>query len=38
MFDEILAFIQVKQYAIVTYKHGIYVLPHELTNDLRIRN
>ena len=23
--------------AIITYKHGIYELPHELPNDLRLR-
>ena len=28
---------QVKQYAIITYKHGIYKLPHEFPNDLRLR-
>ena len=28
---------QVKQYVIITYKHGIYELPHELPNDLRPR-
>ena len=27
---------QVKQYAIITYKSGIYELSHELPNDLRI--
>ena len=26
---------QVKQWAIITYKHGIFELPHELPNDLR---
>ena len=26
-----------KQWAIITYKHGIYELPHELPNDLRHR-
>ena len=26
---------QVKRCAIITYKHGIYKLPHELANDLR---
>ena len=25
---------QVKQCAIITYKHGIYVLPHKLPSDL----
>ena len=28
---------QVKLCAIITYKHGIYELPHELPNDLRLR-
>ena len=28
---------QVKRWAIVTYKHGIYELPHKLPNDLRLR-
>ena len=28
---------QVTQWAIITYKHGIYELPHELPNDLRLR-
>ena len=28
---------QFKRWAIITYKHGIYELPHELTNDLRLR-
>ena len=23
--------------AIITYKHGIYELPHELPNDLKLR-
>ena len=27
---------QVKRWAIITYKHGIYELPHELPNDLRL--
>ena len=25
-----------KRYAIITYKQGIYELPHELPNDLRL--
>ena len=29
---------QVKPWAIITYKHGIYELPHELPNDLRLKN
>ena len=28
---------QVKQSVIITYKHGIYELPHDLSNDLRLR-
>ena len=28
---------QMKRCAIITYKHGIYELPHELPNDLRLR-
>ena len=28
---------QVKQWAIITYKHGIYELPHELPHDLSLR-
>ena len=28
---------QVKRCAIITYKHGIYELPHEFPNDLRLR-
>ena len=28
---------QVKRCAIITYKHGIYELPHELPNDLGLR-
>ena len=28
---------EVKQWAIITYKHGIYELPHELPNDFRLR-
>ena len=27
---------QVKQCAIITYKHGIYELPYKLPNDLRL--
>ena len=27
---------QVKRCAIITYEHGIYELPHELPNDLRL--
>ena len=28
---------QVKQWVIITYKHGIYELPHKLPNDLKLR-
>ena len=28
---------QVKRCAIITYKHGIYELPHELPKELRLR-
>ena len=28
---------QVKRCAIITYKHGIYELPHELPKDLTLR-
>ena len=28
---------QVKQYAIITYKHDIYELPHELPNNIKLR-
>ena len=28
---------QVKRWAIITYKDGIYELPDELRNDLRLR-
>ena len=28
---------QVKGCVVITYKHGIYYLPHELSNDLRLR-
>ena len=28
---------QVKRNVIISYKHGIYELPHEFPNDLRLR-
>ena len=28
---------QVKRWVIITNKHGIFELPHELPNDLRLR-
>ena len=34
MFYQIFLSPQVKLCAIITYKHGIYELPHELSNDL----
>ena len=37
MFYQIFHSPQVKRWAIITYKHGIYELPHELPNDLRFR-
>ena len=36
MFYQIFLSPQVKQRAIITYKHGIYELPRELPNDLRL--
>ena len=36
MFYHIFLSPQVKRWAIITYKHGIYDLPHELPSDLRI--
>ena len=36
MFYQILLSSQVKRCVITTYKHGIYELPHELPNDLRL--
>ena len=37
MFYQIFFLAEVKRWAIITYKHGIYELPHELPNDLRLR-
>ena len=37
MFYQIFLSPQVKRCAINTYNHGIYGLPHELPNDLRLR-
>ena len=37
MFYQIFLSPQVKQSAIITYKHDVYELPHELPNDLRLR-
>ena len=37
MFYQIFLSPQVKQCAIITYEDGIYDLPHELPNDLKLR-
>ena len=37
MFYQIFLSPQVKQWAVITYKHGIYELPHEMLDDLRLR-
>ena len=37
MFYQIFISEPVKRLAIITSKHGIYGLPHELLNDLRLR-
>ena len=37
MFYEIFYSPQVKRSAIISDKHGIYMLPHELPNDFRLR-
>ena len=37
MFYQIFFSPQLKRCAIITYKHGIYELPHEFPNDLRLR-
>ena len=37
MFYQIFLSLQVKRWAIMTYKHGIYELSHELPNDLKLR-
>ena len=37
MFYQIFFSPQVKQWTIITYRHGIYKLPHELPKDLRFR-
>ena len=38
MFYQIVLSPEVKQCTIITYKHGTYELPHELPNDLRLKN
>ena len=37
MFYQIFFSSQVKRRVIISCKHGIYELPHELVNDLRLR-
>ena len=37
MFYQIFISPLVKRWVIITYKHGLYKLPHKLTNDLRPR-
>ena len=37
MFYQIILSPQVKRWGIITYKHGIYELPRELPNNLRLR-
>ena len=37
LFYQIFLSPQLKRCAIIAYKHGIYELPHELTNDLGIK-
>ena len=37
MFYEIFLSPKVKRCEIITYKHGIYKMPHEFPNDLRLR-
>ena len=36
MFYQIFLLPQLERCAIITYKHGIYKLPHELPNDVRL--
>ena len=37
MFYQIFLSPQLKWWAIITYKHGIYELPHKLLNNLKLR-
>ena len=37
MFYQIFLSPQVKQWVIITYKHGIFELPHDLPHDLRLK-
>ena len=38
MFHQIFRSPQVKRWEIISFKHGVYELPHELPNDVRLRN
>ena len=38
MFNQILLSLHVKWRKIITYKDGMFELPHELLNDSRLRN
>ena len=38
MFYQVFFSPQVKRLVIITYKHGIYQLPHELPNDFKLKN
>ena len=37
MFYQVFLSPQIKQWAIIAYKYGIYEFPHELPNDLRLK-
>ena len=37
MFYQLFPSPQVKRWVIITYKHGIYELRHDFSNDLRLR-
>ena len=37
MFYQVFLAPEVQQCVIITYKHGIYMLSHELPNDLRLK-
>ena len=37
MFCQTFLSLQVKRCVIITYKHGMYELPHEMLNNLRLR-
>ena len=37
MFDQIFLSLQAKRSEVISNKHGVYELPHELPNDLKLR-